>query len=141
VCYYSKGCKTKKILWVSPQQAQRAFKTDLHKTSSAHFTAMSTLASMFCGCCWGQFWASIQPHLMFIRRWIPTKFPGPIQVSGDQTINNTLVSTPVSTIQLPKLTVPHFSGHFAGWPSFYDSFTQLIHEIHLFQTFQFSFLI
>jgi len=32
-----------------------------------------------------------------------TKFRVPIQVSGDQSINNTLVSTPVSTIQLPKL--------------------------------------
>jgi len=38
------------------------------------------------------------------------------------------VSIPVSTIQLPKLPVPHFSGNFADWPSFYDSFTQLIHE-------------
>jgi len=49
-------------------------------------------------------------------------------VSDDQSINNTLVSIPVSTIQLPKLPVPHFSGNFADWPSFYDSFTQLIHE-------------
>nr|XP_036677350.1 uncharacterized protein LOC118878459 isoform X2 [Drosophila suzukii] len=57
-----------------------------------------------------------------------TKFPVPIQVSGDQSINNTLVPIPVPTIQLPKLPVPHFSGNFADWPSFYDSFTQLIHE-------------
>jgi len=57
-----------------------------------------------------------------------TKFPVPIQVSGDQSITNTLVSIPVSKIQLPELPVLHFSGNFADWPSFYDSFTQLIHK-------------
>jgi len=49
-------------------------------------------------------------------------------VSWDQSIKNTLVSITVSTIQLPILPVPHFSENFSHWPSFYDSFTQLIHE-------------
>jgi len=43
-----------------------------------------------------------------------TKFPVPVQVSGDQSINNTLVSTPVSTIQLPKLPVRRFFRKFCG---------------------------
>jgi len=38
---------------------------------------MSTLASIFCGCYWRQFWASIQPYLLFIRRWIRNRVSSP----------------------------------------------------------------
>jgi len=37
-----------------------------------------------------------------------TKFPVPIQVSGDQSINNIFVSSPVSTIQLSNCPYPAF---------------------------------
>ncbi|XP_044248692.1 uncharacterized protein [Drosophila takahashii] len=42
--------------------------------------------------------------------------------------NTTMLQAPGSTVQLPKLPVPSYSGKLTEWPAFHDVFQQLIHD-------------
>jgi len=86
----------------SPQQTERAFKTILHKSSALVLQQCPRSHPYFADAVKDNFEQAYSHIYCSFADEYETKFPVPIQVSGDQSINNTLVSIPVSTIQLPK---------------------------------------
>ncbi|XP_017477362.1 PREDICTED: uncharacterized protein LOC108367286 [Rhagoletis zephyria] len=52
----------------------------------------------------------------------------PRTIPPDEPLPSNLQNRNTSSIKLPRLPVPSFSGRFTEWPSFHDSFNRLIHQ-------------